>query len=130
MKIKYPFGWAAALSAMVSVSSMAEIPLKDASEIVGTWRLESVAPALDKPKIEENRTWEFRGDGVIVTSGYNRHFKMNDRHEWTYRVAQGKLVIDDPGRLGKTIDYAVFQKDANAMTLKGGIEGFYFFKKQ
>jgi len=106
------------------------VALKDISEITGTWQLESVAAGLDKPKIEENRTWEFRPDGVIVTSGYNRHFKTNDHHEWKYNIVNGKIVADDPGRPGKTIDYSVYKKEGNELILKGGLEGFYFFKKQ
>jgi hypothetical protein len=115
---------------MAATIARADVPLKDASEIAGTWKLESVAAALDKPRIEENRTWEFRTDGVIVTSGYNRHFKTEDRHEWTYKIINGKIAADDPGRPGKTIDYTVYKKEGNELILKGGIEGFYFFKKQ
>lgn len=114
----------------MGTTAFGEVPLKDNSEIVGTWRLESVAPALNKPKIEENRTWEFKSDGTIVTSGYNRHFKAEDRHEWKYKIVDGKIVADDPGRPGKTIDYMVYEKTPDRMILKGGIEGFYFFKKQ
>jgi hypothetical protein len=113
----------------ISIAS-AELVLKDKSEITGTWKLESVAAGLDKPKIEENRIWEFRQDGVIITSGFNRHFKTNDRHEWTFNVVNGKIVADDPGRPGRTIDYAVYKMEGNELILKGGLEGFYFFKKQ
>lgn len=120
----------AGLIGMLGMSAQAEVPLKDASEIAGTWRLQSVAAALDKPRTEENRLWEFRTDGTIITSGYNRHFKTEDRHEWKYRIVGGKIVADDPGRPGKTIDYAVYDLKPGEMILKGGIEGFYFFKKQ
>jgi hypothetical protein len=118
------------LTGMAGMAARADIPLKDVSEIAGTWRLESVAASLDKPKIEENRTWEFRTDGIIVTSGYNRHFKTEDRHEWKYKIVDGKILADDPGRPGRTIDYVVYEKKSDEMILKGGIEGFYFFKKQ
>lgn len=110
--------------------AMAEVAIKDISEIAGTWKLESVAAALDKPKVDENRLWEFRPDGVVVTSGYNRHFKTNDHHEFTFKIANGKIMTDDPGRPGKTIDYSVYKKEGDELILKGGIEGFYFFKKQ
>ena len=108
----------------------AEVKLNDIGEIACTWKLESVAAALDKPRVEENRIWEFRPDGVIVTSGYNRHFKANDRHEWSFRIVNGKVVADDPGRPGKTIDYSVYKLEGNELILKGGLEGFYFFNKQ
>ncbi|WP_125468947.1 lipocalin family protein [Methylomagnum ishizawai] len=112
------------------MDAQADIPLKNGSEIAGVWKLVSVAAALDKPRTEENRTWEFRADGTIITSGYNRHFKTEDRHEWKYKIVNGKISADDPGRPGKTIDYAVYEMKGNEMILKGGIEGFYFFKKQ
>ncbi len=113
-----------------TAGARADIALKNVSEIAGTWKLESVAAGLDKPKIDENRLWEFRGDGIIVTSGYNRHFKTNDRHEWSFKIENGKIVADDPGRPGKTIDYSVYKMEGNELILKGGLEGFYFFKKQ
>lgn len=127
--IKHAACNALALAGVVSVA-MAEVAIKDISEIAGTWKLESVAAALDKPKVDENRLWEFRPDGVVVTSGYNRHFKANDRHEFTFKIANGKIMTDDPGRPGKTIDYSVYKKEGDELILKGGLEGFYFFKKQ
>lgn len=111
-------------------TAAAEVVLKDITEITGTWQLESVASNIDRPRIEENRTWEFRPDGVIVTSGYNRHFKTEDRHEWAFKIVNGKIVADDPGRPGRTIDYSVYKKEGNELILKGGLEGFYFFKKK
>ena len=119
-----------ALSGLGGTAAIADVPLKDGSEIFGTWKLESVAAGLKKPRIEENRTWEFRSDGVIVTSGFNRHFNTTDRHEWTYKIVDGKIIADDPGRPGKTIDYSVYKLEGSELILKGGIEGFYFFKKQ
>jgi hypothetical protein len=115
---------------IMSSSLYAGILLKDKSEIVGTWLLESVAPALDSPKVKENRTWEFRDDGKLITSGYNRHFGTRDSQEWSYRIENGKIVADWPGRPGKTMDYAVHEKTKDSMILQGGLEGFYFFRKQ
>ena len=119
-----------ALAVVGTGIAWAEIPLKDSTPLIGNWKLESVSAGLTKPKIDENRNWEFRGDGVIVTSGYNRHFKTNDRHEWHYKIDNGKIVADDPGRPGKTIDYSVYKMEGNELILQGGLEGFYFFKKQ
>lgn len=115
---------------MACTHAFAEVRLKDSSEIAGTWLLEAVAPSLDREKIPENRTWEFRTDGTIVTSGYNRHFNRYDEQEMTYQIKNGKIVADWPGRPGKTISYSVYEKDEDHMILKGGIEGYYFFKKK
>ena len=110
--------------------AVADVALENATPLIGNWKLESVAAGLSKPKIEENRNWEFRADGIIVTSGYNRHYKTDDRHELGYKVENGKIIADDPGRPGRTIDYSVYKMEGNELILKGGLEGFYFFKKQ
>jgi hypothetical protein len=121
---------AAFLAGAFCASAWAEVALQDSSEIVGSWLLESVAPGLAKPKIPENRTWEFRADGVVITSGFNRHFGRNDTQQFKYSIVNGKIKADDPGRPGKSLEYAVYEKSGDAMILKGGMEGFYFFKKK
>ena len=121
---------AAVLFVMSATAIGAEVSLSDVSELIGKWKLESVSPGINKAKIAEDRTWEFRPDGVIVTSGFNRIMKGNDRYEWKYTLADGKIVAEDPGRPGKSIDYMIYEKTGNTMILKGGLEGFYFFTKQ
>lgn len=121
---------ALSLSSALLSAAWADIPLKDASEIQGSWLLVSVAPGLEKPKIEENRTWEFRANGVAFTSGFNRHLGQNDTREFKYTVVDGKIKAEDPGRPGKTLEYSVYEKTGDSMILKGGIEGVYFFKKK
>lgn len=131
MNIKMASAWGALLlSGVFSAGAWADVLLKDKSEIVGKWTLESVAAGINKPKIEEKRTWEFRADGVVVTSGYNRHLKQDDTREVKYEIVDGKIRTDDLGRPGKSVDYAIHDKTGNTMVLRGGIEGFYFFKRQ
>ena len=131
MKIELACALVSVLSlGAISKLAWADVALKDSSEIIGKWTLESVAPGLEKPKIQENRIWEFRANGVVVTSGYNRHFKMDDTQQFNYTVVDGKIKAEDPGRPGKTLDYAVYEKTGDSMILKGGMEGFYFFKKK
>lgn len=113
-----------------AADALAEISLKDKSEIVGSWLLESVSSAIDKYKTPENRTWEFKADGTLVSSGYNRVIKVDDRMTFTYRVENGKIVLIDPGRPNKPQTYEVYEKTDKNMILKGGSEGFYFFKKK
>ncbi|MBM4201304.1 MAG: hypothetical protein FJ189_08465 [Gammaproteobacteria bacterium] len=115
---------------VVTTAGHGEVALTDAAELLGKWQLESVAPGIKKARIAENRVWEFRADGTIVTSGHNRILGGEDRYEWKYRLVDGKIIADDPGRPGKTMEYVVYEKDADGMILKGGLEGFYFFKKQ
>ncbi|MEN8261708.1 MAG: hypothetical protein ABFS02_14275 [Pseudomonadota bacterium] len=98
--------------------------------LLGSWLLKSVAPSLEKKKIPEKRTWEFRPDGTLFISGYNRHFHRNDSITIQYHVEDGKIVAEQPGRPGKFLTYSVYEKSDNAMILKGGMEGFYFFEKK
>jgi hypothetical protein len=118
------------VAAFFPLLAVAEVQLKDASEVVGTWTLESVAPSLTKAKIPENRTWVFGSNGVIVTSGFNRHFNREDTQQFNYSVVNGRISADIPGRPGKKEDFVVYEKNAESMTLQGGSEGFYFFKKK
>jgi len=131
MKMKSMRAWGVFfLSGAFSAGIWADVALQDNKELVGRWLLESVAPGLNKPKIEENRTWEFRADGVVVTSGFNRHLKQDDSREFKYEIVGGKIQAGDPGRPGKTVEYSVYEKTGDSLVLKGGIEGFYFFKKK
>lgn len=121
---------AAFMLSVLGSNAWAEVQLKDSSEIQGQWVLESVAPGLEKPKIAENRIWDFRADGTVVTSGFNRHFGGEDTQQFKYEIVDGKIKAENPGRPGKSLDYKVFEKSGDRMTLQGGLEGFYFFRKK
>lgn len=110
--------------------AQAEQYLKDNNEILGHWLLEFVANRLDAAKTDENRDWEFKADGTMISSGYNRVLKIDDKMSFKYKVEDGKIHLIDPGRPHKPQVYEVYEKNGNAMTLKGGSEGFYFFKKK
>ncbi|BBL71062.1 hypothetical protein [Methylogaea oryzae] len=118
------------LALCISGNAFAEIFLKDNSEIVGPWTLEFVAATLNSAKTDENRTWEFKADGTLVSSGYNRVLKIDDKMSFGYKVENGKILLTDPGRPHKPQTYEVYEKTGNSMILKGGSEGFYFFKKK
>lgn len=116
--------------AFVSNSALAEILLKDNSEIVGRWLLKSVALTLSNAKTEENRLWEFKPDGTLISSGYNRVLKIDDKMFFSYKVENGRILLLDPGRPHKPQTYEVYERVDDTMTLKGGSEGFYFFEKK
>lgn len=116
--------------ACISQSALAEILLKDNSEIAGRWLLESVAATLKGFKTDENRIWEFKTDGTLISSGYNRVLKTDDKMFFSYKVENGKILLVDPGRPHKPQTYEVYQREGDAMILKGGTEGYYFFKKK
>ena len=106
------------------------IKLKDKSEIVGTWILEAVAPSIKKTRIKENRVWEFRDDGIIAITGYNRKMGANSSQNVQYQIKNGNILTPQVGRPGKYLTYRVYEKSDTQMILKGGIEGFYFFKRK
>ncbi|MFN3918856.1 MAG: lipocalin family protein [Methylohalobius sp.] len=106
------------------------IQLQDASPILGSWTLVEVAPRATGPRIPENRTWEFKPDGTLITSGYNRHFKREDRQEFHYQIKDGMIVTDVPGRPDKQLVYQIYDLKDSTLVLQGGVEGFYFFKRK
>lgn len=116
--------------ACVSNAALAEIYLKNNSEIVGRWLLESVASSLTTHRTDENRIWEFKPDGILLSTGYNRVLKVDDTLSFGYKVENGKIIMTDPGRPTKPQTYEVYEKTGDAMILKGGSEGFYFLKKK
>ena len=126
-----PFHLVAALFLLLSsaVVSAGE-PLKDSKDVIGEWMLEAVARGVGKTKTEENRGWEFKADGTLVTSGYNRVMKRDDRMTFSYRVEDGKLVLIDPGRPNKPQVLEVYERTDSTMTLTGGWEGVYFFRRK
>lgn len=105
------------------------ISLKDSRPILGKWVLEAVAPSLKGAKIPEKREWAFRPDGILVTQGWNRHFRRHDRQEFPYRIEGGKIITQIPGRKSELV-YEVYKLDENSMILKGGMEGYYFLKRK
>ncbi|HLF98102.1 MAG TPA: hypothetical protein VI457_13240 [Methylococcaceae bacterium] len=126
-----PYHLVAALFLLLSsaVVSAGE-PFKDSKDVVGAWMLEAVSRGIGKIKTEENRSWEFKSDGTLVTSGYNRVTKMDDRMTFGYRVEDGKLVLIDPGRPNKPQTLEVHERTDKTMTLTGGWEGVYFFRRK
>ena len=113
---------------MLNVAN-AEIKLNDSSEIVGSWLLESVAPGITKPKIPENRTWDFKPDGSLTVTGFNRHFQRDDKQKFSYQFVYVILKICLSGGGSRPTEYRVYEKNDSTMILQGGLEGFYFFKK-
>ena len=118
------------LAAALALPVGAEVKLADAGDVVGAWLLESVAPGLTKPKVDENRTWLFKSDGTLTVTGFNRHFNRDDEQKFNFEVVNGGLKIMTLGGGSKPTEYKVYEKTEASMILQGGLEGFYFFKKK
>ena len=47
-----------------------------------------------------------------------------------YRVEGNMLKIARIGRSGKYLTYQVIEREGDKMTLKGGMEGYHYFRKK
>lgn len=118
------------LTLLVSFCASAEVVLNSASDVVGTWKLNSSSPRREGEKRPANATWEFRNDGTLVTTAVDSRTKGG---EFTvtvkYHIKDGKIISNQPGRSRKII-YTVEEKDEHQMVLHGGMDAYLFFTKQ
>ncbi len=115
---------------LTTFNSNAEVALNSPSEVIGIWQQEYSAPQIDGEKRPSTETWEFRSDGTLVTSGFDKRlpggsFSISVKYE----VKDGKILANQPGRSRKNT-YVVIEKDGDSMVLHGGMDAFLFFKKQ
>lgn len=117
---------------LLPVSVFADYPLKDKSEIVGVWVVESTAPKLKGKRRPSTQEMEFKADGSYVSSAIDVRTGSSSRFSATssYNVENGIIKVEKPGRPGKFDRYKVYEKKDNTMILKGGTEGFYFLQKK
>ncbi|MGR6034708.1 MAG: lipocalin family protein [Candidatus Nitrosoglobus sp.] len=114
--------------ASISTVVYAQPIIKDRSDIVGAWALEMTAQKKDGSNSnKEASTWDFRPDGTVVISGYNKFLKQDTTFEKTYEIADNSVieVKDDSG----TIKYPVIEKTDDEMIVKGPY-GYHFFKRK
>ena len=122
----------------------------DNIDITGTWKLQAARPTLEVKK-EENRNkrleetpyaylavedkkknsevWVFKKNGNFELTFDDPRTKGTTTSKTTYTVEGDNLKIAKLGRPGKFYLYKIFSKEGNKMTLKGGLEGYYFFSK-
>ena len=111
-------------------SAHAEIALKDASELIGSWKLNDTSPKLDGKKRPSSQEWEFRSDGTLVSTASDKRAKGTFTVSVPFEIKDGKIVTGVAGRPGKTLSYTLIEKKDNEMILKGGPDGFLFFTKK
>lgn len=120
-----------ALIAISFLPAYADVSLENNSSLIGVWKLIGTAKDLDGKKRLGEQTWEFKKDGTLATSGYDKrlpggHFSVDSNYE----VKDGNIVADVAGRPGKKATYTVIEKDDNSMVLKQGIGQYMFFSKK
>jgi len=108
----------------------AEIVLKDASELIGSWKLNHTSPKIDGKKRPSSQEWEFRSDGTLVSIAADKRTKGTFTVSVPFEIKNGKIVTGVAGRPGKTVTYTLIEKTDGEMILKGGADGFLFFTKQ
>lgn len=114
--------------ASISPAVDAQQPIiKDRSEIVGAWKLVKTAQKKDgSVSNKEASTWDFRPDGTVVISGYNKFIKNDTTFKKDYKVAGD--VVEVTNNVGTT-KYSVIKKTGDEMILKGPY-GYHFFEKK
>lgn len=111
-------------------SAHAEIVLKDASELIGSWNLNHTSPKIDGKKRPSAQAWEFRGDGTLVSTASDKRAKGSFTVSVPYEITDGKILTGVAGRPGKKVSYTLIEKNDHEMILKGGADGFLFFTKK
>jgi hypothetical protein len=113
-----------------SRAACAEALSVDASELIGSWKLNHTSPQINGKKRASDQTWEFRSDGTLVSTASDPRAKGSFSVTVPFEISGGKIVTGVAGRPGKTVAYEVVEKGGNEMILKGGPDGFLFFTKQ
>ncbi|MCX7102620.1 MAG: hypothetical protein NTX38_14350 [Methylobacter sp.] len=107
----------------------ADITLKSATEVEGTWKLESSKNSLnDKDAVKREDTWIFK-DGKVTILHIPRDGKYYDQPPVNYEIEDGKLKIALLGNSRFDIFSLIEIADKN-MTLKGKFGGYYYFIKK
>lgn len=119
-------------------------------DITGTWNLQAARPTLEVNRDDRNKrledtpfkylagedkkknseVWVFKKSGHFELTYDDPRTSAPATSKTTYFVEGDTLKIAKLGRAGKYYIYKIFSKEGNKMTLKGGIEGYYFFTKK
>ena len=108
----------------------ANVLLKDNSEIIGRWTLNSEAIKLDGERKVVKSEWEFKADGTLLsisTDSLGRTKEMTVAVKYSIEEGMVKKQIS-PGR-EKYESCEVVEKDASSMILKCANLFFFLTKK-
>jgi hypothetical protein len=119
-----------ALSMLIFAGGVAAAEkISSKSDIVGSWSVTGTAPAIDEPKRNSTEKWEFKEDGSYTLTSIEHRVNGKVESHSKYEVDNNTIKIERPGRPGKFVIYKVYEKKGPEMILKGGLEGFYFLRK-
>lgn len=102
-----------------TLSANADVVLKDASEILGKWKVNAESAKLDGEKKKVIVDWEFQGDGTLMTTSTDSGGRtLEMKIPIKYRVEDGIIKKQaSPGR-EKFEDCKVVEKTGSDMILK------------
>jgi hypothetical protein len=116
--------------AFLTCSAHADILLKDNSEILGRWTLNSEAIKLDGERKAVKSEWEFKADGTLLsisTDSLGRTKEMTVAVKYSVEDGMIKKQIS-PGR-EKYESCGIVEKEASNMVLKCANLFFFLTKK-
>lgn len=109
---------------------LAESDLKiSADNLVGTWKLQGTAQRIDGERNQENQSWEFRSDGTLKSVVQDRRADGAITLTVKYKVDGNKLSVLRAGSNTRWKRFQIIKLEDDELTLKGGIEGYMFFKR-
>jgi len=117
------------LLALASSGVFADIVLKSATEVEGTWKLDHTkVSATAKESLPREDTWVFK-NGKLTIQHIPREGTYYDQPPVNYEIVEGKLKVSLVG--GSRFElYTVVEKTATNMVLKGKFGSYSYYVKK
>ncbi len=96
----------------------------------GTWKLEGTAQRIDGEVNAEKQTWNFGSDGILNSVAQDRRADGVITLAVPYKLDNGLLLVQRAGSKTRWNKFRIIKMTDSEMTIKGGIEGFMFFKRK
>jgi len=100
-----------------------------ADQLVGSWQLEGTTHKIEVEMNPEDQSWEFRADGTLKSVVEDRRADGTISLIAKYKIENNLLLIERVGRSNRWKRFQVLELTDSKMMLKGGIEGYMFFKR-
>ncbi len=100
-----------------------------ADQLAGSWQLEGTAHKINVEMNPENQSWDFRTDGTLKSVVEDRRADGTISLVAKYKIENNLLFIEKVGRNNRWKRFQVLELTDSKMVLKGGIEGYMYFKR-
>lgn len=98
-------------------------------QLVGSWQLEGTAHKIEVEMNPEDQSWDFRVDGTLKSVVEDRRADGTISLVAKYKIENNLLLIERVGRSNRWKRFQVLELTDSKMVLKGGIEGYMYFKR-